>query len=227
MSKRDDEVIRNLKQNQSDIHQQGLQALSDLKDRQRTEERNVSDINMDDEIDTLRQRSLQQNRQTIDQRQAASYKKHQQQQKNIEKLGEFSKTIVTSLLEIKKKDLDATIDAGYNYYISKGIPSDERDSFLLQEIQKVKNPGKVIQEYAERLKKEGANPEEIEYVRKYDNSPDYGRLKAQSKTAGGNFGGWARKQLLGVGALTLEQTEAALDILQDEHIKINNFYKIF
>ena len=117
MSKRDDEVIRNLKQNQSDIHQQGLQALSDLKDRQRTEERNVSDINMDDEIDTLRQRSLQQNRQTIDQRQSASYQKHQQQQKNIEKLGEFSKTIVSSLLEIKKKDLDATIDAGYNHYI--------------------------------------------------------------------------------------------------------------
>ncbi len=226
MSKRDDEVIRNLRQNQSDIHQQGLQALSDLKDRQRTEERNVSDINMDDEIDTLRQRSLQQNRQTIDQRQAASYKKHQQQQKNIEKLGEFSKTIVTSLLEIKKKDLDATIDAGYNYYISKGIPSDERDSFLLQEIQKVKNPGKVIQEYAERLKKEGANPEEIEYVRKYDNSPDYGRLKAQSKTAGGNFGGWARKQLLGVGALTLEQTEAALQILEIEYLKINNLYNL-
>ena len=226
MSKRDDEVIRNLKQNQSDIHQQGLQALSDLKDRQRTEERNVSDINMDDEIDTLRQRSLQQNRQTIDQRQAASYKKHQQQQKNIEKLGEFSKTIVTSLLEIKKKDLDATIDAGYNYYISKGIPSDERDSFLLQEIQKVKNPGKVIQEYAERLKKEGAHPEEIEYVRKYDNSPDYGRLKAQSKTAGGNFGGWARKQLLGAGALTLEQTEAALQILEIEYLKINNLYNL-
>ena len=224
MNKRDDEVIRNLKENKSDIESQGLQALSNLKDRQRIEEKNVEDINMEPEITALKQSSLQQNRQTIDQRQDAAYKKFQQEQKNIEKLGQFSETIASSLLDIKKKDLDATIEAGYNYYISKPIPSDQRDSFLLEEIQKVKNPGALIEQYAADLKKRGAHPEEIEHVRKWNNGPDYSRLKAQAKNAGANYGGWARQQLQGIGALSLDQTEAALEILQLEYLKINNLY---
>ena len=223
MREKQREELSDLKQAEKDQRQRDLNADEALARVNRNEEANQKEIYLEDQVITAQERALRINRDQAVSNNTANLKRFEQKTADLEKLVNFSSTALDAANAIRKKDWDVTADASYNFYMTHGLSLEDQIRLYLLEYKQWAQ-GEALEQVADQMKEEGYTPQEVMWVRHRNSASDYGRLKASSVIAGNKFGAWAASKLGEMDAQTVEQKQAALEILSIEYLKAHKLY---
>lgn len=223
MQQRDDEVIRGLEDQLRSIEQRNQQAETDLRTKFNREEQNKKDIFIEDDVYDIKKQALDLNISTLRRNNDASAERNRQKIANLEKYAKFSETLATSLIQIKKDDIAATVDAAYLHYMANGTPLPDRLKYKASE-ELLEAQGDQIETQAEIAAFNGAFPKSVSHIRNFNEAWDYAHLKAVSVTAGENFGMDALKSLSDNQVTGTIDTKIHLDKFQLDYLKKKGLY---
>ena len=226
MKTHSDRVIRGMEGNLRSLEKRNSDAERALLDVHRREAQNRSD-NFRIEKDSFQNREagLNQNIATTKANMRAANVRHEGKLKEIEALGRFSKTLTTTLFQLRKEDLDKTVDQAYNERIANGVPFNVKERQALQE-QIVRNYGRQINGTADMAEARGALPKSVEYIRNKDQAWALGEAKGNAKLAGETFEDYAEKELNRLGISDPETAAVVLQTIQNDYLRAHNLYGI-
>ena len=226
MKTHSDRVIRGMEGNLRSLEKRNSDAERALLDVHRREAQNRSD-NFRIEKDSFQNREagLNQNIATTKANMRAANVRHEGKLKEIEALGRFSKTLTTTLFQLRKEDLDKTVDQAYNERIANGVPFNVKERQALQE-QIVRNYGRQINGTADMAEARGALPKSVEYIRNKDQAWALGEAKGTAKLAGEGFEDYAEKELNRLGISDPETAAVVLQTIQNDYLRAHNLYGI-
>lgn len=228
---RDQQVIRNLQQQQQQESQRSSQYISDLERKFQREQANLAENQrIEDTYYAARREAIKQNQRVhqedsqrrIDaikqtsEREQASYKQKQD-------LAAMSPKLAEKLIGIKDAIDEAQMDAAYNQAIAEGIDVD-REAIYENALKALYADSDGIQSFAEALEASGAPARVVRYIRDGDKSAEIGRLKAFTEMAKEGYGEFIGRALIELEPRSAVETAQILEKLQIEYLKANNLY---
>ena len=223
MQQRDDQVIRGLEDQLRSIEQRSQQAETDLRNKLNREEQNRKDIFIEDDVYNIRKQALDLNTSTLRRNKDAAKQRNEQKTAELEKYAKFSETLATSLVQKRKKDIAATVDAAYLHYMANGTPLPDRLKYQASE-ELLEAQGDQIETQAEIAALNGAFPKSVSHIRSFNQAWDYAHLKATAVTAGETFGMDAQKYLADNQISGTIETKIALNKFQIDYLKKKGLY---
>tara|TARA_R100000231_G_scaffold68626_1_gene54799 strand:+ start:854 stop:1342 length:489 start_codon:yes stop_codon:yes gene_type:complete len=127
MRERDNRVISDLKENLRDLENRSRKAENNMREAQRNQEQNMKDIFIEEDVYRNQQSALQQNIRTLTQNKDAAVKKALAKGEEMQSLAKFSQTLATGLIQIREKDIQATVDDAYHQQLIYGASQLDRD----------------------------------------------------------------------------------------------------
>ena len=226
MKTHSDRVIRGMEGNLRSLEKRNADAERALLDVHRRESQNRSDnFKIEETSFRNREAGLNQNIATTKANMRAANVRHEGKLKEIEALGRFSKTLTTTLFQLRQEDLKKTFDQVYNERIANGVPFNVKDRQALQE-QIVRNYGRQINGTADMAEARGALPKSVEYIRNKDQAWALGEAKGTAKLAGETFEDYAEKELNRLGISDPETAAVVLQTIQNDYLRAHNLYGI-
>jgi len=221
MREDDNQNIANLKEAERERRERDLTAEANLDRIQKTEEANLKDIYIEDKVLDTREKALKVNKSIFEDNFEAQQKIDKYKAAEVQSfLTELAPKAIEDIKSNQLKDWDATQKWSTNFHLRHGLTLDEQIELdLLEEYQWAK--GEELEKVADQLRLDGYTLEEEMFVRGKNSASDYGRLKAYSILAGNQFYDWAIQQLPNMEADTVEQKQAAMEILQDKYLEIH------
>ena len=221
MREDDNQNIANLKEAERERRERDLTAEANLERIQKTEEANLKDIYIEDKVLDTREKALKVNKSIFEDNFEAQQKIDKYKAAEVQSfLTELAPKAIEDIKSNQLKDWDATQKWSTNFHLRHGLTLDEQIELdLLEEYQWAK--GEELEKVADQLRLDGYTLEEEMFVRGKNSASDYGRLKAYSILAGNQFYDWAIQQLPNMEADTVEQKQAAMEILQDKYLEIH------
>ena len=221
MREDDNQNIANLKEAERERRERDLTAEANLDRIQKTEEANLKDIYIEDQVLDTREKALKVNKSIFEDNFEAQQKIDKYKAAEVQSfLTELAPKAIEDIKSNQLKDWDATQKWSTSFHLRHGLSLDEQIELdLLEEYQWAK--GEELEKVADQLRIDGYTLEEEMFVRGKNSASDYGRLKAYSILAGNQFYDWAIQQLPNMEADTVEQKQAAMEILQDKYLEIH------
>jgi hypothetical protein len=221
MREDDNQNIANLKEAERERRERDLTAEANLDRIQKTEEANLKDIYIEDQVLDTREKALKVNKSIFEDNFEAQQKIDKYKAAEVQSfLTELAPKAIENIKSNQLKDWDETQKWSTSFHLRHGLSLDEQIELdLLEEYQWAK--GEELEKVADQLRIDGYTLEEEMFVRGKNSASDYGRLKAYSILAGNQFYDWAIQQLPNMEADTVEQKQAAMEILQDKYLEIH------
>ena len=223
MRERDNRVISDLKENLRDLENRSRKAENNMREAQRNQEQNMKDIFIEEDVYRNQQSALQQNIRTLTQNKDAAVKKALAKGEEMNSLAKFSQTLATGLIQIREKDIQATIDDAYHQQLIYGASQLDRDKQNTAE-ELLNQFGHQIESQADMAARNGAMPRSVAEIRSFNQARDYGRLKANAKMAGEEFLPHAQRELQRLGITDPEGAAVALKVIHIDYLRQKNLY---
>jgi len=223
---RDSREISDLKENLRDIKARDSKQETALERANNitAQSRDAAYSFVEDRTYKMKQDSLAKNRATEERNFRAEQAKIEQEHKNLMSLINFSETLVESAITVKNKNWDATAEASYNYYMNNGgLPIDRLQATDVREDDQFQ-VGELINQEADELAANGADPKSVNWVRHKNKAAEYGRMKALAVQAGWRFGDYAAAEIAKSGLTKPNEIKAKLNEIQIDFLKANGLY---
>ena len=222
MREDDNQNIANLKEAERERRERDLTAEANLERIQKTEEANLKDIYIEDDVLDTREKALKVNAQVFKDNFEAKQKEDKYKAAEVQSfLTELAPQAIADLKTIQRGNWERDQAKATAFHLKHGLSLDEQIELdLLEEYQWAK--GEELETAADQLREEGYTLEEEMFVRGQNSASDYGRLKAYSIIVGNKFEAWAFNQLPKMEADTAAQKEAAMEILADKYLEVHN-----
>lgn len=225
MREQQQQELSDLKESQKEAIRRDEQFEANIERINRNEEANAKEINIEDLTSATRKQALKIEQQGKEQNYRAEVAKIENDAKNLESIINFSKTAAGALKTYQDKTWENTANSSYAYYMNHGLSMEDQ---IMMDMLEDKNwqDGENLEALADRMREDGYSIEEEIYVRGKNKASDYGRLKAYSIMAGENFGEFAQTKLSEMNVQTVEQKQAALEVLRMEYLKAHKLYGV-
>jgi hypothetical protein len=221
MQERDSRTIRGMEENRRAIKEvrdqygAGLERKQSLEMQDRDKQHKWSQ-----ELAANRQQAIERNAQTAIQ---SELQKGKNAESVLTSLSKFSTTISDSLTEFKKQRDESDMLDGYMEAAASGLPMNRQQDIDNTETL-LATAGKAQDKIVDGLQARGADPYVVSSLLSGNKARDYGRLKAYSEMAAGEFPGWAQSKLDEQGLSTAADRTAAMKGLFGEFLQQNGLF---
>jgi hypothetical protein len=229
--RRDQQVIRNLQQQQQQEIQRSSQYTADLERKFAKEERFLSENQrLEDTYYSTRREAMRQNQQVErdnTQRRLDAIKQtaanQQASTKQKQELAKMSPKLAEKLIGIKDAIDESAMDAAYNQAIAEGLSVDRKEVYE-NAVKALHEDSDGIQSFAEAMETAGAPARVVRYIRDGDKSAEIGRLKAIASMAKADYANFVQRSIAEMEPKDATETAQMLEQLQIAYLKENNLY---